>query len=147
MNRKMLHQPHESDWSNPSRDFDIQAASKTFRGKSLAEAQAIFQSSALYYQEELSAMPTVCFQYYLVAYLDYLSSQASCGDSDGASCLFAMIGLRIQEFANNEELRKLVCESLAEIAIRQDWYEAPEYIYGSFPKKASELIQQLNAKK
>ena len=48
-------------------------------------------------------MPLACFRYYIHAYLDYLLSDKSEGDSDGASCFFGLIEFREkQTFAQAE---------------------------------------------
>jgi hypothetical protein len=141
-----LHIPSEKDWRSYPWDFDTESAYKTFHGKSLAEARAVFKSNAFYYLEELTHMPSRCFQYYLNAYLDYILSDESRGESGGASSLFYTVEARIQEFADYEELRQRTCESLTQIALRQEeWYDASEDIYGSFAEKASILIQRMNA--
>jgi len=137
--------PTEDDWRSEPFCLDIACAYRNFLGKNLEEARALFVENAFRYEGDLKFMPYACFQYYLRAYLNYLTSDDSQGDADGASCFFGLINQRSPELANNRELRQQVCETLAHVGTRQDWYDADEEIDGSFREKAAELLEKLNS--
>ncbi len=78
--------PTISDWGRVDQDdLDAAWAFKQFSGKSFEEAEALFQSNALYYQEDLQSMPAKAFNFYAPALAAYLTSERAAGDSDGAS--------------------------------------------------------------
>lgn len=129
--------PSESQWRSVPWCLDIPYAYEHFFGKSVAEAQTLFEQDALYYQEDLIFMPATCFGYYFAAYLNYLLSEQSKGDSDGASCFFGLIETRhadICQFAPESiERTKTVLHKLTH---EQAWYDADPEIYGDFAQKA-----------
>jgi hypothetical protein len=54
--------PSRADWGDIDRNaLDAEWALKQFVGKSFAEAEAMFQYNALYYQEDLQSMPSIPF--------------------------------------------------------------------------------------
>lgn len=138
--------PDENDWRNDHGDLDVACAHKNFFGLSLDEAENRFRENALSYQEDVVFMPRACFVYYLHAYLNYLLSSDSRGDSDGASCFFGLVECRSHDFA------LLPADALAKVHLvldrlgtRQGYFDAEEYIYGSFATKADVARKQLDA--
>ena len=86
-------------------------------------------------------MPLVCFRYYIHAYVDYLLSDKSEGDSDGASCFFGLIEFRKDDVCiSGDKLRNRVSEVLRHIRVRQKWYDADPDIYGDFAKRSDEIL-------
>lgn len=135
--------PNREDWEEAWEGLDEACAFKNFFGKTLEQAVSLFEECALVYQEDLVYMPEVPFHFYIFAYTRYLLSEESKGDSDGASCFFGVIELKL---ASNP---RWLIESWAEIeevlnrlSSGQEYFDACESIYGSFPKKASKLIQK-----
>lgn len=61
--------------------LDEKAAANNFLGKTLKEAEALFHENCMYYANDLTWMGRVGFEYYLQAFQDYLTSDASLGDS------------------------------------------------------------------
>lgn len=61
--------------------LDEEAAAKNFLGKTLNEAEALFHENCMYFAEDLMWMGRVGFEYYLQAFQNYLTSDASRGDS------------------------------------------------------------------
>lgn len=67
--------PSFADWGSIDHtDLDAKWAFDTFLGKSFAEAEAMFESHALYYQEGLQSMPRVPFNFYAPAFVKYIMS-------------------------------------------------------------------------
>ena len=57
--------------------LDERTACDHFLGKNLDEAEAMFQESSIYYQEDLMWMGTVAFRYYLPAVARFIRSEAA----------------------------------------------------------------------
>ena len=114
---------------------------KDFYGKGLSEAFEMFVENALNYQEDIMFMPLPCFQYYVHAYIDYLLSEKSKGDSDGASCFFGVVEIREADIrASSDELRLRISDLLRHIGKKQDWYAALPEVYGDFAAKTNEAL-------
>lgn len=134
--------PSRDDWGEIDRnDLDANWAFKQFFGKSFEEAEGMFQSNALYYQEDLQSMPAVVFNFYAPALANYIVSLRAKGDSDGASSFLHLLSWMLQTrreiiFPKTEQLLLSAAE---QIASRQDFYEAEADIYGKF----SELHAQI----
>lgn len=134
--------PNEHDWHSEPWCLDAAAAYRRFHGKTLDDAGSMIAADALNRQEDLMFMPAACFRYYLPAYLSYLTSDASRGDSDGASCLFGLIDHRLDEIGVDPALLGRVAETIAWVRDRQSWYDADESVYGSFARKADRLLRK-----
>ena len=136
--------PDESDWGEiDANDLDANHAFTQFFGKSFQEAKALFQSNALFYQEDLQSMPRAVFNFYAPALVEYLKSEKSKGDSDGASSFLHMFLsiLKANTEIISEETKKLFLDTSASIAQNQRFYDADIDIYGRF----SELFEEIKA--
>lgn len=139
--------PGETEWLNEHGDLDVAAARRNFFGLTLAEAEVLFRKNSLRYQEDIYFMPFACFEFYVHVYLDYLLSDHSRSDSDGASCFFGLVECR------HEEIMKLplptrgkVRRVLDRLAEGQTYFDAAVEIYGSFPARASVAREKLQEK-
>lgn len=115
-----------------------------FFGMTLEQAEQLFAENALYYAEDLMWMPGACLQYYLVAFCNYLLSNASIGDSDGASSFFTIVEDQSAAIAGDHDLTARVDDVLSRLEAKQDWYDASVEIYGDFgelSRKCQKLIQ------
>src|SRR5512145_1265569 len=84
--------PSRADWGEIDKnDLDAKWAFDTFLGKSFSEAEAMFQSNALYYQEDLQSMPAIPLNFYAPALIKYITSERARGDSDGASSFLRLV--------------------------------------------------------
>ena len=95
----------------------------------------LFREHALYYQEDLASMPEDPFNYYVIAFVQYLRSADGKGDSDGASSFLHLVSwLREEQWTCvSPENRRCLLDTAEYIAQRQDYFDADEEIYGSFP--------------
>jgi hypothetical protein len=101
--------PTDDDWAHHPDDLDAACARRHFLGKSREQAVALFVENALNYQEDIMFMPVTCFYFYAHAYIDYLMSDRSEGDSDGASCFFGIVEVRKHELLRGPpELRERI---------------------------------------
>lgn len=117
--------------------MDIPYAYKHFLGKNLEEAFDLFVDNALCYQEDIMFMPVVCFRYYVQAYADYLLSEASKDDSDGANCFFGLVEIRRDDISKSPDIVvSQVRKTLLRLRDNQSWYDADEDIYGSFKSRS-----------
>jgi hypothetical protein len=135
--------PTEADWRSEPWDLDIPYAYKNFAGKSHEQAVALFQQNALCYQEDVMFMPRACFLFYIHAYIDYLLSDVSRGDADGANCFFSLVESRANDIRGNAAVHSTVERVLRHLATRQEWYDADPAIYGDFGERAVADLQRL----
>lgn len=142
--------PTKNDWESidyPADNLDVICARKHFFGKTLKEAESLFADNALYYQEDLSYMPPSPFRYYLHAYMSYLTSSHSEGDTDAASCF---LGLLAEKLDTENEKNGLLAfwdrieETLASIRQRKEWFEWDHDIYGDLEERIAAITQRKN---
>ncbi len=138
--------PTENDWGEWKDGLDIEWAYNNFKGKSLPEAIELFVEDALQYQEDLMWMPIIPFQYYIHAYKEYIISERSKDDADGASCYLRLIEHKLEtEPEQIKEIFELLAPSLEIVATRQRFYDADTDIYDDF-KEILDSIHQLYRK-
>lgn len=136
--------PSEAEWRSEPWDLDIPYAYEHFFGKGREEAVSLFVDDSLYYQEDIMFMPVACFYFYVHAYIDYLMSEQSEGDSDGPSCFFSIVEVREHDILNgSEELKQRVRTLLRRLGERQTWYDAEPDIYGDFQARAEAYLRLL----
>jgi hypothetical protein len=135
--------PDRHDWGSLDECLDLKSAFKSFYQKSLAEAEIMFAQNALYYQEDLMWMPKIPFRFYLPAYINYLMSEESKGDSDAANGFLSLIDWKLDpESGEMDDLAPLWPDTLRvlhHIEERQRWYDAEVEIYGDFKASVSSL--------
>jgi len=138
--------PTEAEWRSEPWDLDIPYAYKHFFGKGLEDAFALFVEDSLCHQEDIMFMPVACFRYYVVAYTNYLLSESSKGDSDGANCFFGIIECRKDDIRQASEfVLERIITTLRKLQDNQEWYDADEAIYGSFQDRAATCLQVIQA--
>lgn len=127
-------------------DLDACWAFEQFAGKSLDEAEALFQVNALYYQEALSSMPATAFNFYVKAFVNYITSERACGDADGASSFLHMVVWMLKENRNiiANDTQHLLVRTAEYVANHQWFYEASKDIYGVFPDLYAEILTLTN---
>lgn len=136
--------PSEADWGEvDERDLDAACAYEQFLGKSFAEAQAMFQRNALYYQEDLPSMPRIPFNYYAPAFASYLMSEVAEGDSDGSSALLDLVAWLLESRSDlpDPDTRAVLLQAAEHVASRQSFYEADVGIYGNFPERFERIVR------
>lgn len=132
--------PTEEDWRSADWDLDVDCAYEHFYGKTVQEAERLFQKDSANYQEDLMFMPGVCLPYYLQAFMQYLVSTHSEGDADGAAGFISLITSRVQDTPEDlEPILPAVAFALRYVADHQDFYEASEEVYGSFHEQVQAL--------
>ncbi|AMV37103.1 hypothetical protein [Planctomyces sp. SH-PL62] len=135
--------PTEADWRSEAWDLDTEWAYKNFQGKSYDEAVRLFEENALRYQEDVMFMPSRVFGFYLKAYMGYLTSDASRGDSDAASCFLSLMDYKSEH--EPDEIRPLWPEIepvLRRLVEHQDDYDADWLIYEDFRARVRPIVQR-----
>ncbi len=135
--------PCHEDWGEINHnDLDANWAFRQFFGKSFDQAEEIFRSNTLYYQEDLQSIPAAVFSFCAPALLSYLLSPDARGDSDGASSfLHLVIGmLKARRNVVSAETGHILVSTAGHIALKQDFYEVDVHIYGNF----SDLYAQIH---
>jgi len=136
--------PSKSDWGPIEKDdLDAEWAYKNFAGKSLAEAEKMFQRNAFYYQEALISMPALAFNYYAPVFAKYVLSEDASGDSDGASSFLHMIVelLEGHRSLSTQKTEETLLAAAKVVSVRQAYYDADIDIYGRFSELYSEIKQ------
>ena len=136
--------PSKSSWGVIEKNnLDAECAFKQFAGKSHKEAEKMFRVNALYYQEDLLAMPSIAFNYYAPVFAKYVLSDNAKSDSDGASSFLHMVIelLQANRSLANEKTESILINASMHVAMRQAFYDADTDIYGDF----SELYRQIIA--
>ena len=138
--------PTETDWRSEPWNLDIPYAYRHFSTKSLEEAFDLFVDKSLYYQEDIMFMPLPCFRFYVMAYANYLLSDQSKDDSDGASCFFGLVESRRDDIrSSSEQLIAHIIRTLENLRENQEWFDADENIYGSFWAQSETCLKQIKA--
>lgn len=110
--------------------LDEQVAVRHFAGKTLAEAEALFQDNALRYQEDLMFMGPVAFRFYVPAYVNYLRSKASSGDPDAVNCFVSLVRHRWEHEPDElKPVRELLVDACRAILAEWDRFGVDETIY------------------
>jgi hypothetical protein len=146
MSRKKIESaalPGKKEWGSPvENDLDAGYAYSNFFGKSLVEAEQMFQANALHFQEDLGAMPAIPFNFYVMAFITYITSDSAEGDADGASAFLRMTHWQIKH--RSDLIATGVVTALliacASVAHRQNFYAADPDIYGDFPERYKAIV-------
>ncbi len=123
--------------------LDERCAREHFSGKTLEEAEELFRQNALFYEEDLLWMGAAGFRYYVVAFVRYLESEQSSGDSDALNAFVSLLEQRSREpkvVAPIGEFLKGACGYLLQDFER---YDADPAIYGDLRGKLQALETSL----
>jgi hypothetical protein len=138
--------PWKEDWGTiDENSLDAKWAFDTFLGRSLSDAEAMFQSNALDCGENLQSMPSVPYNFYASALVSYTASERARGHSDGASSFLhtACWLLKTNRAIISPHTERILVSAANQVAQRQEFYEANVAIYGCFADLNAE-IQRLS---
>ena len=127
--------PTEKEWNIDLKDRDAKYALEIFQGLTLEEAQREFRLNVIERCENLRRMPEIPFQFYMIAFKNYIESDdfRDFDAPDSASCFINLIAEVIQDHPSY--IKPIISEliSVAEkVASNQEKYEADLDIYGDF---------------
>ncbi len=136
--------PSEENWEDVmnSDDLDAAYAYKIFFGKSISDVQVDFARNPIERTDELRFMPKIPFQFYIIAFRDYVLDIDELDDwkSDAASCFISLVEELLKskpDFIN--PIYNKIEATLEFISNNQNRYDADEDIYGAFKSKMKNI--------
>jgi hypothetical protein len=133
-----------SEEINVNGSLDEIAAVENFLGKTLPEAESLFEENDLRYLMDLLWMGPKAFSFYIVAAINYLKSPSSKGCSDAVNIFWGTVDFRLNEL---RRVAPAVIPILREAVhyIRGHWkkYHVEPSIYGDLKEKYSLLWNEL----
>lgn len=135
--------PGLAEWGKESDDLDESYARRIFFGKSVEQTFPLFARNVIERVSELRFMPVACFQYYMLAYRDYLLLESTLSNDmapDAASCFIGLVLEKLEHDPN--VILPLIPEilpTLRHLALHQNEYDADFDIYGNFEEKVMEI--------
>lgn len=127
--------------------LDGEHAAKIFLGKTLEEAEGLFEDNGLLRQENLMWMGPIGFVFYFPAALRYLKSPMSAGDSDFASSMTGLLEWRVlSEHEDYDEIRLARAEMIDfcnHLMEHYDYYDIDLRIYGDLRPRLQKLLGKL----
>lgn len=138
-----MHIPNISDWGEIDEDdIELQWTFNEFFEKSFSEAEAIFESNALNYQEDLVSMPAAPFNFYAPALVKYITSEKAVGDCCGASSFLSMVSwmFKTRSHIIYPKTKQQLLIAAHHVANNQEFYEADEGVFGCFTDRLAEVI-------
>jgi hypothetical protein len=139
--RRKLKIPGVMEWSGYETDLGVRDAYRMMFRKSIEEVQGYFGDvHSISRADELLFMPRGAFQYYVLAFAEFLKSDRAQGDSDSASSFIRLLLAREKRDPGSvaaiyDELAQVV----GLVAENQAYFEAKVDIYGVFSELAAEL--------
>ena len=129
----MSSKPTIADWGTPTDDLDDQYARRMFMGVSESDAIARFAENPVGRSEDLLHMPATVLPFYLNAFAKYLLElkPPTLDAADSASCFISVCEVRASDLRDHIRSGS-IREALERVMTGQDYYDAPEEIYGSF---------------
>lgn len=129
---------------NVHNSLDERSACEHFLGKTLEEAESLFRENALRHQEDLMWMGPVAFCYYVPAYVHYLESPDSNGDSDAVSCFIGLLEFRLKYCRDHLlPIAPLLRDACRRILTDFNRFDASAEIYGDIRTRCDRLISTL----
>ena len=127
--------PGVGEWAGYEADLDVRHAHKLMFGKTREEVQGLFGGvHSIERADELLFMPRRAFQYYVLAFADFLASEAARGDSDSASSFLRLLVSREERDPGSvSQIYEQLRDGALQVASNQKHYDADPAIYGAFP--------------
>lgn len=139
--------PTEREINPHSGCLDGEYAVKMFLGKTLNEAELLFQEDGLSRQEDLIWMGPIAFVFYFRAALSYLKSPISADDSDFASSMTGLLEWRVlgeyEDFNQIKKARTEMVEFCEHLQSNYDFYDIDLKIYGDLRPRLEKLLDKL----
>ena len=139
--------PNEKDWENWNLNEDTRYSHGRFAGKSNEEAQSYFKLNVIEATDELRWMPKVPFQYYMIAFKDFVESKQY-DEDDAPNVASCFIGLVLEKLESSSEVIEPIIHDLLPtmeyIAMNQAEYDADIKIYGNFQIKMNQIKKILD---
>jgi len=140
--------PTEADWGQlEAGDLDARYARRMFAGKSFQDAVPMFRANVLERAEDLHYMPPVPFRFYMLAFKEYVLSDAVLEDelaaASAADSFLSLVESRLREHPGSiSPIIDELMPAVTFVAQNQDRYGATLEIYGDF-RDRMERINEL----
>ena len=139
--KKAVKIPGAEEWAGYKDDLNARAAHAFWFGKSLDDMQPYFGGGqSIQRGQELLYMPQPAFQFYSLAFAQYVMSEAAIGDADAASSFLGFLTAREKRdpgsVARTYDRLQPTIEFVAESQTR---FSAGHDIHGDFREKAAAL--------
>lgn len=133
--------PGKEEWAGYESDLDVKDAHRLMFGKSLDEVQHLFGGArSISRADELLFMPRRAFQYYVLAFAQYVMSPNAAGESDTASPFLGLLVAREERDPGSvSQVYALLRPAVDFVGTHQDYFDAPSHIYGDFGVRARQL--------
>jgi hypothetical protein len=138
---KAMNIPGTEEWAGYKDDFNARAAHAFWFGKSLDEMLPFFVSSqSIQRGQELLHMPLAAFQFYILAFAQYVMSDAAIGDADAASSFLGFLTAREKRDPGSvATIYDRLQPTIEFVAESQARFSAVHDVYGDFREKAAAL--------
>jgi hypothetical protein len=139
------HPPDAKD-INIYNTLDEQDAVENFLGKTVSDAEALFDENALSRMQDLYWMGPVAFCYYVAAAINYIKSACFAKDSDAINGLFGMLEFRLDD--GPQAIGPVIPQLRAAVQyIIENWskFDADPEIYGDLRSQYNEMLKTLDA--
>lgn len=138
--------PDEQDWQGYESDMDVAYLHKLVFGKTIQESIPHFSNQCIERMDELLHAPRRAFQYYVHAFGQYLMQESAAGESDAAAPFLTLLEEREKRDPGSV---RIILESLEPylqfVATRQEYFDAPEEIYGNFSQRVTNIRLACNS--
>ena len=138
---KAMKIPGAEEWAGYNDDFNARAAHAFWFGKSLDDVLPFFVGSqSIQRGQELLHMPLAAFQFYVLAFAQYLMSDAAIGDADAASSFLGFLTAREKRDPGSvARIYDRLQPTIEFVAESQTRFSAGHDVYGDFREKAAAL--------
>lgn len=130
--------PKDEDWGGCDK-----YCYKLFGGKSIEQSLSLFQSNVAERADELQDMPPIPFQYYMLAFKEYVMSDAVFEEfeaADAASSFLSLVENKLKDQA--EDIKPIMGDlmpAVEHVANNQEKYEASEDVHGNFLEQLTRI--------
>lgn len=139
--------PAALDWAGYEKDLDAEYAYRLFFGRDCQDVLREFGGGAsIERAEDLHFMPRRAFQYYVLAFAQFVTSDAAQSDPDSASPFLRLLIAR--EESDPGSVAQIYAElrpSIEFVASHQERYGADLDIYGDFKELARKIAEVCEA--
>lgn len=144
---KKLKVPGPIEWSGYESDLDVRDAHRMMFGKSIQDVQDLFGDvHSISRADELLFMPRGAFQYYVLAFAEFMKSERARGDPDSASSFLRLLLAREQRDPGSvSRIYQDLAPVVAFVSANQTRFDAGPEIYGTFGELADNLRKACGA--
>jgi hypothetical protein len=135
--------PGAEEWAGYEDDFTARNAHSFWFGKSLEGMRPYFEGGhSIQRGQELLFMPRGAFEFYVLAFAQYVMSDAAIGDADAASSFLGFLAAREKRDPGSvARIYERLQPTIEFVAESQPRFDAEHDVYGDFREKAATLAK------